>query len=459
MKYINKFFTFLFFVIAMCGALEYVEASEPRIIAIPVDGFENTYRFEAHNLPQLEPLCGEAEPQPDFKYFWRFGSSLSAKKSQTPDGGYSVKKSPIYTFAPSGTYIVLLKMTPIYTSEDPSVIHAYTTITTTSTATNSIAKVQQFDHLDEGKLSIFNNRSPLSGTNQRLPITYVLSYNPVGSDTVSFKFSSNHFSPKENVSNWININSSNIKNMTHIEFNYCGVIFDSIDNLPNDTITLTWAVQETSDNSNDLNFCTTHPTINIFIKLWVNTGITADSLTVNAEVIGGDAPNTSELALKRVKSYDPNQKGVDYDFISQKQQLKYRIDFQNIGDGPATQIIVKDYIHPLLDMNDIQITHLQVGDSTFLESNVAVNKDLVQREFIVTFTGVNLLGTGGLPCAQGEEHTKGYIEYIVYTKNLTTVPSHTLIGDHADIFFDDNKEVSTNKAYTEVYHCCKLAPD
>ena len=58
-------------------------------------------------------------------------------------------------------------------------------------------------------------------------------------------------------------------------------------------------------------------------------------------------------------SYDPNDKSVTpqgcgpQDFIPSNTVLTYTVQFQNLGTGPASQVVIRDTIHPNLDRKSV----------------------------------------------------------------------------------------------------------
>ena len=137
-------------------------------------------------------------------------------------------------------------------------------------------------------------------------------------------------------------------------------------------------------------------------------------------------------------SFDPNEKLVDRDAITLGEvamgaPLEYTIHFQNTGNAPAVNIVVKDSIDA-----DLDITTFEMIDATHPYS-LQVNDQVA----IWTFSGIMLPDS-----TNDEPNSHGGIHFRIAPK--ATSPVGTQLTNRADIYFDYNAAVLTNTVITHV---------
>lgn len=174
----------------------------------------------------------------------------------------------------------------------------------------------------------------------------------------------------------------------------------------------------------NVNSPTETPPVNLFDIL----NMTA---TINP-VSGDESPldNVFELHRMVVNSWDPNDKncleGAIVALSKIGEYLHYTINFENVGNADATNIVVKD----LIDTAKFEVNSLQIVDSSHaMISRIEGNK----VEFI--FENINL-GTN--------QH--GNVTFKIRTKS-TLVEGNT-VTNKANIYFDYNLPILTNIAST-----------
>lgn len=132
-------------------------------------------------------------------------------------------------------------------------------------------------------------------------------------------------------------------------------------------------------------------------------------------------------------SYDPNDKAVSppgcgvEGYITKDDVLTYTIRFQNLGSGPAFQVVIRDVLNSNLDIGTV--TNLGSSHPNVFEVN--------GNELIWTFPGIELP-----PASIDEPGSHGYIKFRV--NQMPNNPDGTLIENLAAIYFDLNDPVLTN---------------
>jgi uncharacterized repeat protein (TIGR01451 family) len=140
-------------------------------------------------------------------------------------------------------------------------------------------------------------------------------------------------------------------------------------------------------------------------------------------------------------SFDPNDKtvsplgvGANGDIAATEIDLTYLIRFQNTGNGPAVNIVVKDTLSPNVDINTFEM----------LGSSHNYNIDILPGNVLRwKFNNIMLADSGS-----NEPASHGYIQYRIKRTNNNT--PGTQIKNTAYIYFDFNEPVVTNTAINTI---------
>ncbi len=140
-------------------------------------------------------------------------------------------------------------------------------------------------------------------------------------------------------------------------------------------------------------------------------------------------------------SFDPNDKtvspvgvGANRDISATETDLTYLIRFQNTGNGPAVNIVVKDTLSPNVDINTFEM----------LSSSHNYMIDVLPGN-ILRWKFNNIM----LPDSNSNEPgSHGYIQYRIKRNNNNT--PGTQIKNTAYIYFDFNEPVVTNTAINTI---------
>ena len=160
-----------------------------------------------------------------------------------------------------------------------------------------------------------------------------------------------------------------------------------------------------------------------------------------APILADFAPeNNIDTVIKTVvESCDPNHKTVNPAGFSEEgyinpntEWLEYTIEFQNIGNAPATFVNIVDIIDSDLDLTSIQI--LGAKHNYWMEITGTNN-------IIWHFENINLPDSASDPLG-----SCGFITYKIKIKDEATIG--TVITNTAYIYFDYNEAVITNTTKT-----------
>ncbi len=185
---------------------------------------------------------------------------------------------------------------------------------------------------------------------------------------------------------------------------------------------------------------------------------TAHTITVRAVMVPDFPGRPKEYTHKMVvrTSHDPNELKVSDRNINKKaikkEGITYTIKFQNVGRGSASNINIKNSIHPSLDPSSIKLLDY------YPKSNFCVTNDstsqlscldtvLNKNEITWRFRNIYLPGTRQSD-KESRRATHGWITYSIKPnkKFRRTAP----ISSKASIIFDKNKPVETNSVRTHV---------
>lgn len=133
-----------------------------------------------------------------------------------------------------------------------------------------------------------------------------------------------------------------------------------------------------------------------------------------------------------LNSYDPNDKQCNLSTYIQpdvQEKLQYTVRFQNDGNYPALNVVVRDTISSNLNLSTLK----------FLTAShpVTYTIDPITREIVFRFSGIQLV-----PSSENLEASQGYFSYeIIEQPNL---PLNSEILNTAYIYFDFNPPIITN---------------
>jgi uncharacterized repeat protein (TIGR01451 family) len=142
--------------------------------------------------------------------------------------------------------------------------------------------------------------------------------------------------------------------------------------------------------------------------------------------------NQASFVATVLNSYDPNDKRCHLPTYIQpdvQENLPFTVRFQNDGNYPALNVVVRDTISTNLDLSTFRF----IGS----KHPVSYTVDPVSREVVFRFSGIQLL-----PSVDSLEGSQGYFTYEI--KELANLNLNSEIKNTAYIYFDFNPAIITN---------------
>jgi len=144
------------------------------------------------------------------------------------------------------------------------------------------------------------------------------------------------------------------------------------------------------------------------------------------------------LEIEIICAYDPNNKithtgAGDFNDIEPNTALEYTINFQNIGNAEAQNVIITDEISDLFIVSSLQPIAWSHNFDLQIEDNLAV----------FTFYNIYLPGI-----EQDEQASQGFVRFRI--NQIENLSPGTLIENSANIYFDNNEPIFTNVALNRI---------
>lgn len=181
------------------------------------------------------------------------------------------------------------------------------------------------------------------------------------------------------------------------------------------------------------------PTVE-FIGEYLETSMEVRAFYDGEEVAFGADSLSEEITC----AYDPNDKQVlpegysEEHYIANDTILEYLIRFQNSGNSPATDVIVRDTLDPHLDLSTFK---LLVNSHT-----VFTTLDPTSREVEFYFRNIMLPDS-----VNNEPESHGLVSFTIRPE--PGVPLLTELNNTAAIYFDNNPPIITNSTWSTIYDC------
>ncbi len=147
--------------------------------------------------------------------------------------------------------------------------------------------------------------------------------------------------------------------------------------------------------------------------------------------------NTYSLCDSIGGPFDPNEKiseatnmSTNGNILPSTNELTYSIYFQNLGNGSAVNVLIKDSISLNLNLSTLEVLASSFPVETFINNN--------SREVQFKFNNIFLH-----PASNNEPASHGFVKYKI--KLNIGLPVGTTIKNSAHIYFDYNSAISTNQ--------------
>ena len=417
----------------------------------------NTVLFTPET-PELIQIAGA--PKAFFTHFWEFG-----------DGNYSTEPTPKHIYKKTGDYEVKLWATNNYDNgKPPTTRPKKIAIGNISETPNDIASMDedfilkrnrepvpdeelvlvmsyknQKEYTTNGKLYLFYNEHQYKANNFELLETRTY-HNEKNSNTEGFAFTRNI---DDDGTYLASSNTDFIETRTFLQ--------DSTEktNLPL-TIEKSKAFY---NNWTLLEFDNLQPKEerNIFFSLKTTPEMLKDTSAI-ISVRGIYVPDANydnhevkDMEMEIVTSHDPNKMSSNGTFMNYRlvrfKTLKYKIKFQNNGEGPARTIRLETDIPDMLDKSTLKILDM------YPKCDICPKRDVIYSCLDTTFTKTQAIFTFKNIYLPGSEQknvkeydsTKGFVKYSVkFAKDFHKQKTKSRTA----IIFDKNDPIITNYSTT-----------
>jgi hypothetical protein len=159
------------------------------------------------------------------------------------------------------------------------------------------------------------------------------------------------------------------------------------------------------------------------------------SVSVEAQTEQDLQFNQANFSTTVLNSYDPNDKQCHLPTNLQsfeQETLGYTVRFQNDGNYPALNVVIRDTISPQLDLSTFELINSK--------HPVSYTIDLGTREIVFRFSGIQLQ-----PSSTNLDASQGYVTYSI--KENPNLPLNSVIENTAYIYFDFNPAIITNTSF------------
>ncbi len=451
--------------------------SDPYITTTKVNGYDNKIQFQMDNLPELMPIPGAVE-KPEVQYLWVFG-----------DGHYSFEETPVHIYEriQAEAFEAECFLTYTYTDDDQDPEKKKRRRKKTKVPVNAYANrapstghYSSFNRKNKNageKNSVYfqTNRSPKAGED----FVAILSYRNTGDQPLNgklkllyndYKSCPDCFTLPEIPKTYhdelyysSDVGMTDIfttaiaSNDDHLVFSTS--TFGTFQN--NDLPKAEYASRETWEISNLAPGAEHH----IFVILKTNETKTDTSLStpvlMQFEHPNGSIIDEYETELELVSSHDPNNilsknyyGRMDRAFempFKKKDHLFYRVNFQNDGDGAASDIKIVVNLPGTLDTSTVEIVRVGVGkNNDILEGNNLFRHQVFEDSLVFFLQNISLGGTGEANVRKSE--SRGYVEFKIKPKPRKAKKVVT----QANIYFDTNDPVKTKKSRIRLRRSSRL---
>jgi len=166
-----------------------------------------------------------------------------------------------------------------------------------------------------------------------------------------------------------------------------------------------------------------------------------------------ESHQVKDLEMEIVTSHDPNKMAVNDTRINYRlrksKKLKYKIRFQNNGEGPATRIKLDVDVPPILDLSTLEVLDMHPKCAICPDQQPEVSYsclDTVLNQGQVSFIFKNVYLPGSNQKGVNEyDSTKGFVKYSVKLHNKAEKINSK---SRTAIIFDKNEPIITNYAKT-----------
>ncbi|RJE72925.1 PKD domain-containing protein [Reichenbachiella sp. MSK19-1] len=431
---------------------------------ILIEQDQNKVKLSA-DTPPLIQIPGA--PEPFYTYFWEFG-----------DGSYSMDEAPEHTYENPGEQEVHLQVTNNYDNgKAPPSRPKKVTVNQTSYEPVKDSVYESF-----GGIAMLKNREPVPNEQMVVTLRYENTSQQISSGKLYVYYNENKF----RADNFKMVDVRTHHGERTIESPMLSALFNSSD-FQTDKLwvgmgspaglyadgggdstehpPLIQTLDESEHTFRDrliLEFGDMRPNEqrNFFMTLETTPDMLKDTSAI-IKVRGIYVPDRSssahkveDLEMEITTSHDPNKMAVsdtrlNYRFAKNK-KLKYKIRFQNNGEGPASKIRLDVDVPEHLDQSTLEVLDMHPPCPICPDGSMPITiscLDTIRGEKQMSFVFRNIYLPGSnQPGVSEYDSTKGFVKYKIALKK--DVPKKNTVSRTA-IIFDKNEPILTN--YSKSY--------
>ena len=428
-----------------------------RTASIKADITGNTVMFTPET-PTLNQIAGA--PKAFYTHFWEFG-----------DGNYSTESNPKHIYKKPGDYEVRLWATNNYDNgKPPTTRPKKITVNEVSASANDAASMDE-------DFTLKRNREPMPEEE----MVVVVSYKNTKNYTTNGKLYMFYNEQKYKANNFELLETRTYHNEKNIDtegFAFTNNTDDEgtyLASSSKDFIETRTFLQDTTEKTNLpltieqskafyknwslLEFDNMKPQEerNLFISLKTTPEMLKDTSAI-ISVRGIYVPDANydnhkvkDMEMEIVTSHDPNKMSSNGTFMNYRlvrfKTLKYKIKFQNNGEGPARTIKLETDIPEMLDKSTLEILDMYPKCRICPKQEVSyscLDTTFTKTQAIFTFKNIYLPGSEQKN-VKVYDSTKGFVKYsIKFAKDFHKKRTKSRTA----IIFDKNDPIITNHATT-----------
>jgi hypothetical protein len=420
----------------------------------------NSVHFDV-DTPPLIQISGA--PKGYYTFFWEFG-----------DGEFSQEEKPEHTYKEKGNYDVKLWVTNNYDAgKTPTTRPKSVKIDTVRSESNASASI-----LNEGDIIDFTkNREPIPNEDLVVVLTYKNPYDELMNGKLYFFYNESQYKSDNFILSDIRTYHGEFPIVTEerIAVNATNPFQSMLASNENGSFKTPLLIQDTTDQEalkkkiedskkefkemKQIGFSDFEPgeERNIFFQLRTTPEMLKDTSAIisirSVYVPNSNSANHSvkEMEMEIVTSHDPNKMTTNanlMDFRNRNQKnFKYKIQFQNNGEGPANTVRLETDVPEIFDHKEIELLDFYPKCEICPEEDVAyscLDTTFLDNKIIFTFKNIYLPGSNQKG-VNSYDSTKGFVSYKIPLKGKIKKQK---TQSQTAIYFDKNEPIITNYATT-----------
>lgn len=410
------------------------------------------------DTPPLQQIAGA--PKAFYSYYWEFG-----------DGNYSTEKDPKHSYKKTGTYEAKLWATNNYdTGKPPATRPKKVVINEITNTVDDVASMTE-------DFILKRNREPMINEEMVMILSYKNTNNYSSSGNIHLFYNEMVFKNDNFLDPQIRMHHGESLIPTDIIVNNTtsNPTQTFLASIENEFVTYNIQQQDSTKKTNlplsmdeakmtyrsqkSISFNNMQPgeERNIFLTMRTAPEMIKDTSAI-ISVRGIYVPDNNysdhtvkDMEMEIVTSHDPNKMSsngvlMNYRLVRFK-TLKYKIKFQNNGEGPARTIRLETDIPEMLDMSTLKLEDQYPACPICPKEPVrysCLDTTFLKNKAVFTFKNIYLPGTQQKN-VQEKDSTKGFVKYSIrFAKDFHKKKTKSRTA----IIFDKNEPIITNYATT-----------